>query len=396
MLEQRPRSVAEELQRYEQYGAVLRRAEFYTDFAKEAARASEHGEVATMAMLIEIGEHSKAINDVFAGIPEEVYETVRKNVYIDSYAKHTGPHGRINAVDAILPHRLNEMMMTHAKYAGYLEKLKREKISVHELNPIQGPEVIFPMTGRSHLKGSYVDQRANTDDTEKNEHAPESVFYIQTGNIEPDLNDMFIKITGQDAERMIDVFREVTSAIPPDQDKLYTISDTLTVLYDSGQKGESTILDMAKWLVDGAKKGQTVRNISLFHPDALADSMNAAVTRGVDVRTITTGFPFAPDNLASIDTIMWAVGAGSRLKGLFNHDKFLDIPDQFNWAHAKLLLIGNELAFIGSHNLSQAGVDAGTQEWQVLIRDKQIVEALIQKFEDVATTAEAEKIKYLL
>ena len=63
--------------------------------------------------------------------------------------------------------------------------------------------------------------------------------------------------------------------------------------------------------------------------------------------------------------------------------------------HAKLTIgelpDGTEWAYVGSHNLSEKGVKAGTKEWQLLITNKEIVGGLKRWLNDMHMETQYEK-----
>lgn len=337
--------------------AVLSGFEFLNDFQLEARKARERVWAQAMAV------YPNHPGQLFLRTLEEQAQRgldVRLNV--DCYSNLVSESG-INALiplkSAFGKGKFHKEQNTYNK--EYLRKIKDNGVFITFLNPPTLREKIFPFTGRNHIKLYIVD----------------NVAYLGGINIEKgsfNSIDFVIKLTDKDVVRQLALQFQYGNSIKEDFAVDFPNGDTLMV--DSGNKGQSLILDTAVDMVSMARS--SVYNISFFTPDGpFAKEMYSAHTKGIDVEVVT---PFeAPGGVFGIlDTKnLLAMRVGRR------SIPFVFVPDAI---HAKLLIIDDEKVLFGSHNLMESGVKAGTREIAYISQNPKLVTNLARFYEHARTS----------
>ncbi len=355
-------------------GAVLNQHEFARDFAFEASKA--RFEIGTDVMLWEADQQGQTMADIFRN---HVPADVRKLVFYDWYSEAVF-QGKSYALYSKIPGMKASMDELAQRHRDFTSSLEKAGTRVTVLNKPQGNGIkdtiirFFPLFGREHIKGSWVDDR---------------VFYIQTANYSDDNAERYIdtnvKVTGPAAKKLIEVFKSLKENPPQEDQAGIKISEDMHVYYDAGIPGKSAILDKAIGLVQNAKKKVSV--CSYFLPDGeFARELETAYKRGVLVEVITGIQPLELGDPLNVENIFWVINKLLEISSSLHKYSFPLYVDPYRHMHSKLLIADRE-ALIGSHNLNKQGVRAGTEEFQVLTANPAIVSNLERKFRDLKTVA---------
>lgn len=355
-----------------QHGAVLNQQEFLIDFGHEAQKASE---VFTAVMTLEAGNVGSQVIDIFRNAPEDA----KKTVVFDAFSNMVSG-GLILTPYAYVPGMKKEVKKRRKDQADMMTELETTGTEVRVINEPHGiKDKLFPFTGRSHLKISYVVKEDRT-----------QTAYIHSSNHNDGISaEVAVKFTGHHAEKIIEEYDKIIDT-PPNEDYSKQLTDDLWIFVDSGQPGKSIILDKAVSLAEEAQT--SIHACSQLPPSGeFAKVLSEANRIGKFVEAISTRRhterPVYSDN-----NMMYLVSAAARLSSFTKGYSFPLNLDPFRNVHVKLLLIDvfteNPQAFFGSHNYADSGVKAGTREVQLLSTDRKIISALQRRFEDFKLTTQ--------
>lgn len=334
---------------------VLLPGRFLQDFALEASRATGH--VRAQAMTIEDDVGGRALAEVFEHAPAGV----TKDLYIDAYSILVN-RGVIDAVNSYIPGLESEARALRDEKNRFIESIREDGVAVHITNPPSGIlEKVFPFLGRNHVKGASVDG---------------NVFYFGGVNfIDPDKSDFMVKFTGETAHELDAAFADMHAGrIAANESRILNANTELMI--DAGIPGSSIILDHATALIAHGSHSH-IELVSQLLPDgALAHALRGATARGVKAELITSDTPEADSRLFGTAGVMALVNLASEARLLLSRSGLSVKKQPFTPVHAKLLMIDDAVAYFGTHNLAQSGVDAGTEEWGIFTRDRALIRNL--------------------
>jgi len=339
--------------------AVLTPFEFLADFRTEAQGAKQR--VWAQAMSMETGTSQNMFFDAIREANERGLDVKLRIDWFSHLTSRDGIHSVI-AVKSLLgltqrpgPNRLeNERMF---------KTLQENGIDIQFTNYPKLWEIILPYFGRNHMKMYIVDD----------------VVYLGGMNIEDscfEQVDFMVKLA--DPEVVEEASKQFEYENPTGKDKKVDFSVGDSLLIDSGKPGRSIILDTAIGLVKGARS--SVRNISFFTPDGpLIRALNTAHQRGIDVEVLK------PD--VKWKSIYGIINLKNTTEMKLGH---LEVPfaRSSGGIHAKLLVVDNEVAIFGSHNLMESGVKAGTQEIAYMTINPELVRNLMGFYSRIRSSAQ--------
>jgi cardiolipin synthase len=229
-----------------------------------------------------------------------------------------------------------------------------------------------PYGGRSHIKFAIINQRVYLGGCNLDEPAHAD---LMIGWNDPAFADILYSFSQHTVEHQGLSFME-------GQDRRLPLSKNLEVLIDAGKRRQSVILDQALQLIDNAQR--TIFMTNQFFPHGVTlQRLKAAQRRGVKVRIIFSH----PANFNKFERIpQYLHLALARLTtpaslraGQLTRDK--------PYIHAKVLT-SESAAMFGSHNYISAGVNFGTAEIALLVRDPAFSEVLTAKAEALVNHAD--------
>ncbi|PJE57965.1 MAG: hypothetical protein COU81_03270 [Candidatus Portnoybacteria bacterium CG10_big_fil_rev_8_21_14_0_10_36_7] len=311
--------------------AVLTAFEFLNDYKLEAQKAKQR--VWGQAMSMQAGHPGQLFFQIFKTAAKRKLDA---RLNIDWFSRLTSEAG----INSTIPVK---SIIGKGDYHKFFKNRNEEAfrdlinsgVNVNFLNPPDKIQKIFPFLGRNHIKIYIVD----------------NVAWLGGVNIcDASFNaiDFVVKITNP---RIVDVLTEEFEFSNQEKTDDQVVTENGTLFIDSGEAGQSIILDEAQFMVNTAQK--KVRNISFFTPDGpFLKSLKDAHDRGVDVEVLK------PSETSGIYVLLDLV---NKVNMNIKRRKvpFTEVHDS---VHAKLLIIDDESVLFGSHNLMKSGVNAGTQE----------------------------------
>lgn len=230
-------------------------------------------------------------------------------------------------------------------------------------NPPTTLDRIFPVRGRNHMKIVIVDD----------------VAWIGGVNF-LDFNfaamDIMVRLTDPAiVQEVVYLFNEIDLQHEL-RDMAIDCTDETKLLVDGGRINRSLILRHTVELVDQATS--RVQVVSPLIPDAdLLAALKRALKRGVTVEVIAPQSTRMEGVFVLLDEYN---GFMMRLKGG-------QLPIQFKprMIHAKILIVDNREAIVGSHNLSSRGVRMGTEEIALRSTDPTLVHHLQTFYQSLTT-----------
>ena len=176
-----------------------------------------------------------------------------------------------------------------------------------------------------------------------------------------------------------------------DDTRIQLDNDT-SVYIDAGKPGQSIIMQEAIDMI--SKAASRIESISMLLPDGpLGKALRIATDREKD--------PVHAEVVTSSVGPKQALGWGSEnvfeLLKTFNRLKHslsrsnIQIIDMPRGVHSKVLIADGDTdeayAYVGTHNLNESGVKAGTQEWGIFTRDRELVQNLRKQYLDFKSEA---------
>lgn len=350
----------------EPHGAVLTSQEFLQDFSHEARNADV---VFTAVMQFEAGSMGDQVIDVLKNAPKEA----KKTVVFDAISSLTS-EGVVLAAYEHIPWKKEDVKRRRANYDVLVSRLKETGTEIRILNQPKGArERLFPFTGRSHLKVSFIEKKNCM-----------STIYIHSGNFDSvRASDIAVKFSGLHARKVIDEYDEVING-QINQDYGKQLMDDLWIFVDSGEPGKSIIFEKGVDLIQQAK--ESVYFTSQLPPSGeIAEALSKAQKGGKRVEILSTDWSVKTP-LYSGNNLMYLISAGSDISSKLNRRSLPVKRDPFGNMHAKMIIIDpftdSPVADFGSHNYAVSGVKAGTKEVQFRTTDRKIVQTLYRRFED--------------
>lgn len=353
--------------------AVLNPQEFITDVAKEALHAKARFSAHTMQL--DNDEFSAQLFAIYGSLGDEV----EKKLYVDDFSLLVIGQEMVEA-NRLLPWERRKIEKKLKDKQEMLDTFRCAGVDVIITNPAtKYMEKLIPTSGRSHLKGVFID---------------DTTAYIGGLNFDDDTAsraEVMVKFCGEEAEKVSGVFGDIESGKLAD-DTVAPISDDTFLLYDAGKPGTSIIIEEALKIIDSAK--ETIRLTSYFFPDGrVAKALKRAQERKIKGKIVSVDIVYSPPELgtllpANMDSLVWAADKVSRLQARLNGAHNLNVHNnQFRPVHAKILIAdrgieGSEVALFGTNNLSDRGIKSGTREVQIMTRNPKLIASLSTKYHD--------------
>lgn len=378
-------TIPEQVTRLEPNGSVLSTGDFLRDFELESKHARVLG---SQVMLIEATKNDESEEGDAASvlrIYQEAPTTAQKRLTIDDFTL-LAPQGRTYSIGT-RTWEAEEVKMLRQRALDRVAAFKQTGAEVTIHNQAKDwKERFLPLTGRDHIKGTFVDK------------GKDKVFYLHTSNHHDRLgySDLAIKFTGDVASRLIEEWLRINSDDAPKEDYSVKIADDIELFVDAGRPGKSIILDKGLQLIGNSGH---VRLCSYLYPDGkLPEALQEVKNKRGYSSVITSHWTPEPTQPSNLANIVWVANEAAKLSARLHGYSFPVVEHPYSHMHAKLAtgILKDEhrtkWAYVGSHNLSQKGVKAGTKEWQLLITDPRIVEGLNRWIDDRYMEIKYEKL----
>lgn len=340
--------------------AVLPCRQFIRDFSLEARRSKTR--VVNQNMRIEVDKAGHVLYWIFR---EKVPQGVDKELIVDGISTATGK-GVIYAVNNRIPVLKRRVEKLKNEKDRYFQRLDQANVKITITNPREKLiEKVIPVLGSDHIKGASID---------------DDPFYFGgvNFNIEDiEALDFMVKFTGEVAQKLSEQFDRIHQ-FPPKEDFTMQLDEYSWLLYDAGIPNQSLILDTVLGLL---KDTSFIKNTSVLLPDGkFADSLEKAERDGKEVEVLTSIFGFPGFLPYTTTQLYWLANLKSQLENRIHRRNFpvIILPVK---VHSKFLLVEGAALF-GSHNLSSAGVKAGTREWSILTRNPKLLRNLNQQYNE--------------
>lgn len=257
-----------------------------------------------------------------------------------------------------------------------LEQLRAAGGEYHVINRPLRP-LSNPYAGRSHIKLGIINDRV----------------YIPSCNLDND-NYLDLTIAWQDAATA-NWLRQLTDTIAASgsvkaalnsTDLAHSINDRMILFVDSGVKRQSLIYQHALERIDQANKNMYI-TCQYFPGGDTAQHMLAAQKRGADLdirysHPLTHGKQYLGQSLYNLRERARLWSQSRSPKDFFSGR----LPANATKLHAKLLATENG-ALSGSHNYVAVGVNFGTAEIALEVRDPAFAKAAVTKMTDIIRQA---------
>lgn len=236
-----------------------------------------------------------------------------------------------------------------------LQRIKAAGGKVAETNLPTAFQKVLPIAGRNHIKMYIVDDIAWMG----------GVNLVVDGF---DNVDAMIKITDQNFVEALRTQYERVNQNRPKTHYQKKLDDDHELILDNGKQGSSLIYDIAMKSIDAAQKEICLYS-QIMPTGRLLSKLLNKTKQGVKVHFITSNkedsvFTTFPENIfyAYFVCRTWL---NPRFSTRYLNQKL----------HLKLLIIDDKELFFGSHNLSEVGVQLGTEEIMLHARDRKLVHA---------------------
>lgn len=336
---------------------------YYNDFALEAKNARTS--ILAQSMCITEGPAASAATKIFSSAPQ----SVKKTFMLDYYSRLLPDGDKIEAVQKHLPKEETAHVLGHqmtrtkrSLYQFLINAFKRQGVDLVFTNPPKNQfGHVMPFIGRDHIKVGIVDEG--------------KVAYFGGINFDQigESLDFMVKFTGPVAQKIAEAHRDMYAGhVASDMEA--SLDNYSRLLIDIGNKGESMILKEAVAMIEGAETG--IENTSLVFPDGPIDeALSQKAKKGLVTEVV----------VSSVNPSRSLLGGGrifnlvQRKNKLFSKLRksgahIVTVPE---FVHAKLLIVDRgtpyQKAYFGTHNLSVAGVKAGTREWAIFTTDPELI-----------------------
>ncbi len=323
--------------------------QFLSDFIAASEKAKHR--VFLQSMLFEKGEVLQSLEPVLIKKAQEGVDVRVTTDWISQRYVHDNPN--------ILPtlsrrtRQINKQVHTQTKLLIQKWSQAGIKFTVTNIPSVFSPLSIF---GRNHIKMYIVDEDAAW------------VGGVNLTDLSFGWIDFMVKFKDRSViDAVTQQFFKVNENKPTEN---YTVSFGLhELLVDSGIRGNSIIYDAAIELIKQAIASITF--VSQFVPDEkLLEELINAGNRDVKVTIITSS-----KNSRNINEFPYNVPYLRFLRRIKNRQN-ISLFHQNKKVHAKLLIVDEEKALFGSHNLVYIGVLLATEEIAIRTVDLDLVKQL--------------------
>jgi phosphatidylserine/phosphatidylglycerophosphate/cardiolipin synthase-like enzyme len=345
---------------------VLSPQDFLEDFEHEAAEAKER--VLGQSLTFEAKSSGEVVTRIFA---QTAPKHVRKELLLDWYTRLETDQ-QLTSLSFLNPFTRKKLLDEFKAKEELWEQILRVGVDLTFTNPPRNfLERLFPVTGRNHMKAAGVDGR---------------VFYIggfNYGNFELELADFMVKFTDPEIVGFLIKQWERANSRRVINDYEVHLDSDFELIVDGGRHGSSIIMSRAVLEVKKSRRFVLAITANLFPNGEFSQELEEASNRGVKVESVCGSAKVVHRWPISNHHLFWLVAKWSILIFKLRKYSFPVIVSRKKGVHAKLLLVDGRVAMIGSHNLNDNGVLAGTKEWMVLSRNKTLISNLMKFYEEL-------------
>lgn len=336
---------------------VLTPVEFVEDIQSRAPHASTR--VWFQAMEVEPGEHTDILLKAAA---DAAKRGVDARFHADWYTMLV-TDGTFNYWPFVSGSFRRQRVKRLQKKKAMAQMLRGAGVRFLFTNPPTPLDLLLPTRGRNHMKIAVIDDTAwigGVNFHKENFEASDIMIRISDPQVTGEIAYVYALIDDEQHLR----------------DMAISCTDETTLLVDGGTIDRSLILRLACALVERAE--QSVKVIAPLIPDAsFLTALQAARTRGIPVTVIAPRVEAMSGVYQLVDTFNQAL---MQLKGTR-----LPITFREQMVHAKVLIVDEQEAIVGSHNFSSRGVRMGTEEIALQSTNKQLIARLLDYY--LAVTA---------
>ncbi len=321
--------------------------EFLADFLATAKKAKKR--VWLQSMNYDPSPETQAIEEV---ICERARAGVDVRMNIDWVSERFFQHS-FDSFPDLNPLPNSKRKVFNQRRQASLNRIRQAGGQVVITNRPSALKSFFPIAGRNHIKMYIVDDLVWMGGV----NLVRDGFSIVDGMVKTDHVKFMEALTTQ--------FFQVNE-LRPIEHYAVEIHENLELIVDNGQVGKSLIYDKANQAIESAQK--EIQLYSQIMPTGkLMDNLLQKSKQGVPVTFITSNED--DDVFSTFPQI--AFYKAFRLKIRKNpHFKLQHLHKKL---HLKLLIIDHKEFFFGSHNLSQVGVQLGTEEIMIHGTDEKMV-----------------------
>lgn len=400
--------------------AVLSPRDYFRDVAREASHASS---ITLKAMHIEDNEAGAAAINIFKSAPPGA----RKRFILDWYTRLIPDGDEIEAIGRLKPGRKKSSALGYRmtdtkrkKYEFLIREFKQNGVELEFTNKPKGwREHVMPFVGRDHIKAAIIDFKDPVPSTGATDigqpirtpmgapalatghaaknpvetstlptahvatrHAATSnrkIAYFGGMNFDySDSADFMVKFEGNPAQEISRALNDIHEGRIT-EDATRPLDEHSMLFVDAGKSGESAILKEAVDMIANAKT--SVENTSLAFPDGpIAKALSGAAKKQPSVKTeVIVSSASVSKSFLGFGQIFELVRTKNKLMSTLRRNGASVIQNPKH-VHAKLLIVdrgtSNQRAYFGTHNLSAAGVKAGTREWGIFTKDPTLIKNL--------------------
>ncbi|HVT01234.1 MAG TPA: phosphatidylserine/phosphatidylglycerophosphate/cardiolipin synthase family protein [Patescibacteria group bacterium] len=319
--------------------------DFFTDFTSYVRCAKKSIRIQTMNF--EVGERMDILEPLLI---DAAKRGVKVEIYCDWVAQKF-IQGDLPLLPILLSKK-KDIVKVHRRNTEMRRRLQRYGVVIRVTNI---PSILtswFPAFGRDHKKIYIIDNKIAW-------IGGINIFDEAFHNI-----DIMVRFTDSD---IVNSLLKIYGA--KNYSHEYNINDKYSLYIDSGQVGKSIIYDNAIKAVRSANK--KIVFISQFVPDGhLLNNLICATKRNIEVTVITSS---REDRKFNRYPEKFTYHFFKRRLSKHPNIRFIHLN---NRVHAKLLLVDDSVAFVGSHNFTFMGILMGTEEITVKTIDPDLIKQL--------------------
>lgn len=322
-------------------------ADFFQVFIQQVEAATDS--VYIQSLTLEVGE---VMDQLGPALIRAAGRGVKVELHID-WISRDYVHGKIAFAPRFKPSQRRYAAALHQKNRIMVQALKDAGVTVVFVNKPDWLAKILAVAGRNHIKMYMVDTK---------------IVWLGGVNI-LDLAlqhiDFMVAYTDQAMIKVLETAFFATNW----RDEVLPFSGDSTLLIDGGKRGKSVIYDRALRLIDQAE--QSIVFVSQFVPDGvLLKALVSKAKAGCAIKIITS--PATAMQFSQWPYKVTYLKCQQALKKV--GVQITHLPKK---VHCKLLLVDEDQALFGSHNLIETGIKLGTAEVDIQTTESDIVAQLV-------------------
>jgi phosphatidylserine/phosphatidylglycerophosphate/cardiolipin synthase-like enzyme len=328
---------------------LLTSKNFLTDLKAEIMAQPQHVKMVFFRLRAD-----KMMEDLMPAMTDALNSGTKVEIYVDAiYSKQI-------LSDALYPSlsrtRKREEMLLQSRTKELYRELSSLGAEVRFCRqPYLINNYILPFAQRDHRKVVIIKRKDNS-----------GVAFFGASNMDDgERNDYMIKCNDPSFIKILKFLGQYTDRRMPDNDLAVQANKDVKFYLDAGKPFRSMIFSHAINMINNAKN-QIIFASQLPPEPALLYPLVKAAKKGIDIEII---LPEKKDKSVSSFPYSMVYKFASQISkkyGIKIHHS------SKGFIHAKILIV-DELVLVGSHNLSYAGVVAGTVELSAEIKDKRFV-----------------------